>query len=170
MSIDIIHSADDDLAESQHLTPCRGFIRFGFVFAATAGPPCATCSIARIRFPDHRASRVIRTVVAPWRSPDFTWRQLMQFSLANCLLQISIVCFLDIMSVGCCAIAQHPATIDLHVQRSALSIWRLPHTRSILRALHSDFITFEQGYLGARARAGLSFPITPLSGGITVAC
>ena len=119
---------------------------------------------------DHRAPRVIRTVAAPWRSPDLTWRELKQVSLANCLLQIALICFLDIMIVGCCAIAQHPATIDLHVQRSALSIWRLPHTRSTLRALHSDFITFEQGYLGARARAGLSFPITPLSGGITVAC
>ncbi len=69
--------------------------------------------------------------------------------MANCLLQIALICFLDIMIVGGCAIVEHPAMIDLHVQRNAPSIWRLPHTRSILRAPRSDLITFEQGYLGA---------------------
>eukprot|EP00435_Cladocopium_sp_Y103_P012460 s1027_g3.t1 len=150
VSLDIMVDAQrGDISKSEVRQFWLDGIDKGWILAMLAGPPCETWSRARsvkVADSDKPAPRVLRTADALWGLPHLRLRELLQIDVGNLLLLFTAEAFLRLAFAGGCAIVEHPREPD---EPELASIWRLPIFHLLRSFLGVEFLSLNQGLLGA---------------------
>jgi hypothetical protein len=85
-------------------------------------PPCETWTIARFAGDD--GPQPLRSPEAQWGLPGQGARSIRQLDVGNVLLLIAFTFLMAAVCTGSCAMLEHPAFLDRHVELNAPSIWR----------------------------------------------
>ena len=149
--LDLVHGEEHDAARGAATAWCRAILA-GMVIGVFCSPPCETWSIAR-----HNAltdSRVVpvRSAQHPWGLHRLTKSQTSQVTVGSFLLLVSIALITLSIFQGGCAMLEHPAFIQWHLEKDAASIWRLHEMMRIMKLPGFELHHVDQCNFGMPAR------------------
>lgn len=127
----------------------------GFIVGFLAGPPCETWSVARGKElkgssgHNRRAPRILRTAESLWGLPSLALQEVMQITIGNALLTVSLLMACAMVKVGGHGVLEHPAEPDAP---ELATIWRLPIVLALMQAPGVCRHRVAQGLYGAPSR------------------